>query len=125
MYILGIDYGTKKLGFAILETDTGITSQLPILKNNINLMSEITTLLSSYRISTIVMGMPSYEDTKIKVLKFAELLTEVHPDIEIQFTNEDNTSIVIKKGLESEKQKKNLDSMSAVAIVQQWYTDKF
>lgn len=122
MYILGIDFGTKKLGLAILEPESGVISQLPKVKNDIDLFSKIATILSSYRIKTVILGKPSYENTLKKVEKFARALKEKF-SVEIHFTQEDNTSIVTKKLVTSKKQLENLDSMSAVEILTQWHTD--
>lgn len=119
MYILGIDYGTKKLGVAILEDSTEICSPLPIIKNDEDLWDRLAEVVRDYRISTIVIGLPSYESTAKKVEKFASELVKRHP-IPLHYVSEDNTSIAIKKELTTQKQKQNLDSFSAVAILQQW-----
>lgn len=122
MYVIGIDFGTKKLGFAILETDTGISSPLPILMNDNFLIDKIKSLLSEYRTNKIVFGMPSYKSTQKRLERFVYNLKKVIKNIDIEYTNEDNTSTGIKSELTSRKQKDNLDSMSAVAILNQWYS---
>lgn len=121
MYILGIDYGTKKLGVAILEADSGITSPLPLVKNDRDLWKNLGKIIVDYRISHIVIGYPSYENTAKKVTTFVEELTSKY-SVTVDYTQEDNTSIAIKKGLTTQKQKQNLDSFSAVEILQQWET---
>lgn len=119
MYILGIDYGTKKLGLAILEDSTEVCSPLPLIENDEKLWDKLTEVVKSYRITTIVVGMPSYKNTAKKVQKFADELAKRH-SVALHYVSEDNTSIAIKKELTTQKQKKNLDSFSAVAILQQW-----
>ncbi len=123
MYILGIDYGTKKLGIALLESTTGIVSPLPVLKNDQYLQKNIAKIIADYRITVIILGLPSYENTQKKVAAFAQTL-EIHYKVAIHYTNEDNTSLVIKKQLETKKQKSQLDSMSASEILTQWHTDQ-
>jgi putative Holliday junction resolvase len=118
MNILGIDFGTKKLGLALLETDSEIASPLPILKNDQYLFEKLAAIIKSYRVTQIVLGLPSYENTQKKVLHFSELLKQ-YADVVIHFENEDNTSIGIKSDLTTKKQKEQLDSFSAVAILQQ------
>lgn len=122
MYILGIDFGTKKLGLAILEPTSGVVSQLPKMLNDRELFSKIAKILTDYRITKVVLGKPSYENTLKKVEKFAKALQEKFA-VETHFTTEDNTSIVTKKLITSKKQQENLDSMSAVEILTQWHTD--
>jgi putative Holliday junction resolvase len=124
MYVLGIDFGTKKLGLAILETESDIASPLPIIKNDLYTFDKLLKIIKSYRISTVVFGAPSYENTHKKVASFAKKLAE-KVTLDVHFENEDNTSIGIKKDLTTKKQKLQLDSFSAVAILQQWHTHNF
>ncbi len=119
MYILGIDFGTKKLGVAILETTSEVCSPLPLVKNDDFLWNSLEKIIADYRIKQVIMGMPSYENTAKKVTRFATLLSEKF-EVTIEFVNEDNTSLGIKKDLTTHKQQKNLDSYSAIAILQQW-----
>jgi len=119
MYILGIDFGTKKLGLAILEDSTDICSPLPIIQNDIDLWNKLAAVIANFRITTAVIGLASYEETEKKVRKFAAELTKRH-QLSTYFVPEDNTSIAVKKELTTKKQKRNLDSFSAMAILQQW-----
>ena len=122
MYILGIDFGTKKIGAAILEDTSGICSPLPVILNDKKMWEHLATLIADFRISTVVLGLPSYASTEKKVQQFAATLQEKHA-LAVYFTQEDNTSIAIKKELSTQKQKKNLDSYSAVEILQQWISE--
>lgn len=123
MYYLGIDYGTKKMGIAILESDSGITSPLPLVLNNDRLFDALHTIIQQYHITTILLGLPSYESTAKKVHRFAEKIRNRY-DITISFVPEDNSSIAVRQTLTSKKQKSNLDSYSAVALCEQWYTEQ-
>lgn len=122
MYYLGIDFGTKKLGIALLETTSGIASPLPIIKNDTTLFEQLERIIASYRINTVLLGLPSYESTIKKVMQFSQEL-EKRFQIKIILVTEDNSSLVVKKGLQGKKQKQQLDSYSAVAICEQWYSD--
>lgn len=123
MYILGIDFGTKKLGVAILEDSSEITSPLPLVKNDQYLWQSLGKIVTDYRIQQVVIGLPSYEDTAKKVKKFAEELQQQF-SLTVSYMNEDNTSIGIKKNLRTQKQQQNLDSYSAVAILEQWLSER-
>jgi len=122
MYVLGIDFGTKKLGLAILETESELASPLPIIKNDIDLFANLTKIIASYRITTVVLGLPSYENTQKKVLAFVAMFKQQFTNITVYFENEDNTSIGIKSQLSGKKQQSQLDSFSAVEILNQWRT---
>lgn len=123
MYILGIDFGTKKLGLAVLETSSRICSPLPLIKNDKELWNNLARVLQEYRVFNIVLGLPSYADTAKKVEKFKQELQKRFT-LQIDYTPEDLTSMTVKKELISKKQKQNLDSFSAVAILEQWVSDK-
>jgi putative Holliday junction resolvase len=124
MYVLGIDFGTKKLGLAILETTSELASPLPIIKNDIDLFKKLASIIKSYRITTVVLGFPSYEDTQAKVTKFVEELAKQVGPLTVFLENEDNTSIGIKSQLDTKKKKSQLDSYSAVEILNQWQSKK-
>lgn len=123
MYILGIDFGTKKLGVAILEDSSEITSPLPLIKNDQYLWQSLGKIISDYRITQAIVGLPSYEDTARKVNKFVDELQKQF-GLSVTFVNEDNTSLGIKKELSTQKQQQNLDSYSAIAILEQWLSQK-
>lgn len=119
MYILGIDFGTKKLGLALLESTTQICSPLPLLQNDKEMWEKLQKVISEYRVTHIVLGLPSYEETAKKVERFKKILLNKFA-VKVDYSPEDLTSLTVKKQLTSKKQKQNLDSYSAVAILEQW-----
>lgn len=126
MMVLGIDFGTKKVGLALLEATSTVISPLPVVKNDRHLFPRLVKIVSDYRVEIIVVGMPSYETTQKKVKRFVQNFELfLQKDLTIQYVNEDNTSLGIKSQINSSKQEKNLDSLSAVAILEQWQTETF
>lgn len=126
MMVLGIDFGTKKVGLALLEATSTVISPLPVVKNDRHLFPHLVKIVSDYRVEIIVVGMPSYETTQKKVKRFVQNFELfLQKDLTIQYVNEDNTSLGIKSQINSPKQEKNLDSLSAVAILEQWQTETF
>ncbi|MCC7304510.1 Holliday junction resolvase RuvX [bacterium] len=121
MYILGIDFGTKKLGIAILEDSSEIISPLPLVKNDQFLWQSLGKIIADYRLQHVIIGLPSYENTAKKVKTFTETLQKRF-SVTTTYVNEDNTSLSIKKDLITHKQQQNLDSYSAIAILEQWLT---
>ena len=58
MRILGIDYGKRKMGFAVGDTETKLAEPLKVLRyRDINLLSEqIEKIVSELNIEKIVLG---------------------------------------------------------------------
>lgn len=131
MVILGVDYGTKKIGLAFLDTDTEVITPLiaiPVTKQTI---AELSKIISSYKIEGIVFGMPSSEKMNKKIYDFAHELKQIH-DIPMDFSNEDLSSKQAKSVLSSLKETHNLrinkfgqkDQVSATIILEEWFNSR-
>lgn len=124
MKMLGIDYGTKKIGFAISDEDGRIAFPRSVLKNDAGVLSFIKKLIQEEKIETIVLGesldysgKPNLIMEKISVFK--NLLEK-----------ETNLSVIFESEFLSSKQARNihdsgeLNDASAAAIILQSYLDK-
>jgi len=56
MKLLGIDYGTKRIGLATADTDTAIATPLEIIDNNGNALKRVVNVSENKDIDTIVIG---------------------------------------------------------------------
>src|SRR3989344_9555382 len=56
MRILGIDYGTKRIGFAVSDENYRLAFPKKVVKNNGELFQKIKTIISDENISKIVVG---------------------------------------------------------------------
>lgn len=56
MKILGIDYGTKRIGLAVSDENNKLAFPKEVIKNNGELFRKIEAILSSEQISEIVVG---------------------------------------------------------------------
>lgn len=56
MKLLGIDYGTKRIGLATADTDTAIATPLEIIDNNGNALKRVVNVCENKDIDTIVIG---------------------------------------------------------------------
>lgn len=56
MRFLGIDYGTKRVGLAVSETDGKMAFPLNVLKNNKNLRDDIKNICEKEKIGAVVLG---------------------------------------------------------------------
>lgn len=56
--ILGIDFGTKRIGIAVSDPLRIIARSLCVLENSSGAQAKIMALVAEYEIETIVVGMP-------------------------------------------------------------------
>jgi len=88
--ILGIDYGTKRIGLALGDKNLNIYKPFKIIPNDKNLIKELKNILKAYHVHLIVLGYPLTPSGKEgqrakKVKKFYELLKkELNIDIVLQ-----------------------------------------
>jgi putative Holliday junction resolvase len=133
MKILAIDYGMKRMGFAvgntILKTATPI-GQLAY-KNNKQAFEHIGQLVGDYEIQCILLGYPlnmdgSKSDIASRVEGFARRLKKsLPPGIGIEFMDERLSSFEADEQLKTRrpdyrKRKKIIDSMAALVILQRY-----
>lgn len=119
--ILGIDWGSKRVGFAVSSPDIDFVFPRDIEKN-INSKEQIKKLIESENIVGIVLGLPlhadgSDSDTTRMVREFAENL-EKEVSVPIIFMEENLTSVEASEKAKTKNQKANLDSESAVIILE-------
>jgi putative Holliday junction resolvase len=129
MYILGIDYGTKKLGLAVADTESQIIMPLQPIVSTKNLFIDIEKVLKDYKPVLIVIGLPSRKTTAKRIQFFARELNKRFA-VEIKFVNEDysskyadnvlsflrDTGGINKKGIGKK------DSVSATLILEEWFS---
>jgi len=110
---LGIDYGKKNIGLALMVK--GIISPLPTTKNNKQLFPVLKTIISSYKVKKIVLGLPLGLQMPEEINIFAKRLETVLklPVIKV---NEVGTTAGLPK-LKRQAQK-NKDSYSACLILE-------
>ena len=67
MNILSIDYGDKRIGFAIGDSERKIPNPLQVIQNNSipHIIDEIKKIVISYDVEKIVIGIPLNEDSSI------------------------------------------------------------
>lgn len=132
--LLGIDYGTKRVGLAITDDLQIIASPLETIETS-KIIDHLEKLLSKEPIEAIVLGEPKYldgniSDTTKKVYKFKTEIEKKFPNIPIHLEDEMFTSkmaaeSMIASGVKKKKRqdKGNLDKVSAALILKS-YMDK-
>jgi putative Holliday junction resolvase len=129
--VLGIDFGTMRIGLALTDSARIIASPLETIPNA-GAFDYLKKLIEKEKIVDVVVGEAKYlngEESEITVLQkqFVEKLAARHPGITIHRVNEMYTSkmaaqSMITSGLKQSvrKEKGTLDKMSAAILLQSW-----
>ena len=133
---LGIDFGLKRIGIAISDTEKKFSFYRDYMLNDKDTYKKIIDIILNENVSKIIIGYPlnlKSEKTEITfcVEKFCEelkpLLVKKEKDIEIVFFDERFSSSLaqenlIQSGLSKKKRREKgiLDSMSAKIILQDY-----
>lgn len=118
---LGVDRGSKYVWLAYEQGDTQIVFPIWYMMNDKDIMWQMWQFLTQYRIGHIVMWWPRDERTQKLIKPFVEQLTAVAGDkIEIEYANEDYTSV--QAGERSGNFQKNMmeDTIAAMIILERW-----
>ena len=133
---MGIDFGSKKIGFAICQLITAKSSPLGIIinKNNQVNWADIQHLIDKWKPNVIVVGYP-YALKKNKFLEslddFIQDLTNMYKDTiqvsvfsEVLSTEETKERYAnIRKSNYNISKKDNLDDLSASIILESWFNE--
>ena len=133
---MGIDFGSKKIGFAIGQLITAKSSPLGIIinKNNQVNWTDIQHLIDKWKPDVIVVGYP-YALKKNKFLEsldnFIQDLTNMYKDTiqvsvfsEVLSTEESKERYAnIRKSDYNISKKDNLDDLSASIILESWFNE--
>lgn len=69
MVLLGVDYGSKKIGLAIGQSITKTANPLKIIKNNNSLVMQTAKIFKEWQPKIVVIGQPKLADGKIHPLE--------------------------------------------------------
>ncbi|MBI5421163.1 MAG: Holliday junction resolvase RuvX [Parcubacteria group bacterium] len=128
--ILGIDYGTKKIGLALGDEETNIAMPWRIVENKsrVQILEELKKVILDYNITCIVVGEPLSStsertpQTEITAKFIAFLEKNISLPIKVQnefFTTKEARIIMHETG-----QKKHTIDAHAATIILQSYLDK-
>tara|TARA_A100001011_G_scaffold332506_1_gene359673 strand:+ start:92 stop:499 length:408 start_codon:yes stop_codon:yes gene_type:complete len=125
--ILGLDYGSKRIGVA-LSDGLGLTAQpQAYISNNEDSLNKLQSLIEEHAISTVVLGLPLNQDGQdspksLEVREFAKTLSAIS-SVEIEFWDERYstkavTRQLIDQDMSRKKRKEKVDSQAAAFILQ-------
>lgn len=129
MRILGLDYGSKRIGVAVSDeleiTAQGLTTITR--KNQKNDLDEITKVVRTYSVEKIVIGYPIKLDGSEgiqceKISRFTKLLeAKLHLPVikwDETLTTKEAEEILIQAHVRKEKRKHVVDKLAATLILQ-------
>lgn len=135
--VLGFDFGSKKMGVAAGQTITGTATGLetiPLSKNAAPDWSRIDALIEEWKPGRLIVGLPTNRDgsehafTK-KVQRFARQLKERYT-LDVLFIDERLSSWEAKTHLKesgrirSNNKARNVDTLAAQLILQNWLNEQ-
>ena len=123
MRIIGIDYGTKRVGIALSDPDGQFAIPNVVIKNSIKLIDEIISLAKLNLVKTIVIG---------ESRNYSGLANKILPDIlELKKRLEENKfevklelEFMTSQQAERFQGKNDKTDASAAALILQSYLDK-
>lgn len=123
--VIGLDIGLKRIGVAVSDPFLITASPREHIQNDEKVVDRIKKLLQEYNTKDIVVGLPltlrgNEGEQAAYTRQFVEKLKEEIPDINIIFVDERFTSSLAQRHISPKKAKNkgNIDSMSAVFILQ-------
>ena len=130
--ILGIDYGSKRVGLAVTDELQMLSSPLDVYQNDGRLMENLARLCKEYSVGKIVIGYPyseTYQDAVRKVEEFGERLRKFLDGrgmkLEIEYANEEFSSVFAESnlramGIRDKKIKGAIDKYAAQKILEDY-----
>lgn len=127
MKFLGIDYGEKKVGLAIGDSDIRIASPYKILNNDKDLMGNLKDVCLKEEIAKIVIGLPLTlkSSTSKQTQSVLNFITKLKKATYLEIAEQDERlSSSYAKSLLKEMKVKHLDDDVAAMIILQSYLDE-
>lgn len=121
--LLGIDYGLKKIGFAVGQTITDTARPLSVVYQNSEMWQQIDAIFQQWQPEKVIIGKPELADGKPHPLEkriesFINTL-EVRYNANTCRENESYSSCEAHS-LQSSKKSKPLDALAAAIILESW-----
>lgn len=129
MKLLGIDYGTERIGVALGDTEAGVAVPFEVIDATALAAERITQLVKQENIEIVVMGLPkNLQGQEGKSASRARRLAEKIQSLGAKIVYEDerlSTKEVERAMKEYGKAKRGVDKdAAAAAIILQTYLDK-
>jgi putative Holliday junction resolvase len=134
--VLGIDFGSRRIGLATGNTLTGTARPLETLRHDGQPFDQLASVIDTWRPTCIVIGLPltasGEESASTRAARrFARALGERHPGLPIDLHDERFSSRAAdarfaearREGKARRRDARNLDSVAAAVIVESWLAE--
>lgn len=123
MRLLGIDYGTKRVGIAIGDTESRVAVPFMVVDSSQSTVHSIEKMVKDEGIGLVIMGQGGRGRMEAKVQEFAKKLREF---VRVEIVDEHFTTVQVERAIkEYGKARKGVDiDAAAAAIILQSYLDK-
>jgi len=131
--IMGIDFGSKRIGISISDPTLTIAYGLSVLENDGKVFDKIGEICHQYNVALIVIGLPlklngKYSSKTEEVLKFVEKLRGKLSIKIVQWDERFTTKVAQSAKIEmnmkkKDRKKKGTDDMIASTLILQSYLD--
>jgi len=126
--VLAVDYGSKRIGLALGDTNLKIATPLGSVENKGGLIEKIREIVEDYRVGVIVVGLPltprgNKGQRAKEVEEFVERLRHNFEDTDIVLWDERYTTLEAMSLLEGAspfKKRKLKDALSAYVILKEY-----
>lgn len=132
MRLMGIDYGTKRIGVAVSDPLGWTAQPVDVLKNAAGVFNKIKTITDKYSVTEIIIGFPKTMENEVSfaakaVESFSKKIGQALKLPVILYDERLTTKSVEKElishGVRREKRKEVIDKLAA-AYMLQGYLDK-
>lgn len=126
-HILGIDFGTSKIGLALADAETKIAFAYAAIKNDKDFLDNLSKIIKEENIKTVVIGRAGYiydQNVETRLIASVESLKKL--GVNVEFHEEMFTTKMAQDNLK-EKGAKNIqkyDDREAARIILQSWLDK-
>ncbi len=122
MRILGIDYGSSKIGLALGETDARLATPFGVIDATKDVVMTIKDIVAREGVSRVVVGVPYTDDLKLsvqaeQVMRFIEKLQE-HMTVPVVTVDERFSTAEAKRLMLEDTIKGEDDAIAAMTILQ-------
>lgn len=122
MRILGIDYGSSKIGLALGETDARLATPFGVIDATKDVVTHITDIITREGVSQVVVGVPYTEDLQLsvqaeQVMRFIEKLQK-HVTVPVITVDERFSTAEAKRLMLEDTLVGEDDAIAAMTILQ-------
>jgi len=129
MRVLGVDFGSKRIGIALGETEGRVASPRPALVPSGKLKTDaltLTKLAQAESAEAIALGIPDYADAKMANIcrrlasEIEALGYQVHL-VDESFTSVEAESVLLEMGFKASHRKRMRDGEAACRILDRFF----